>query len=212
MPKKIHTFKTVEKAKAVLSNFNKHFKYPQHTDQENSFIVKKSVGGSLFRAFKGISEPSKIYRNWANKKFDTIISTFSTIKKISEYDDYIDKLNNSLLNQWCKQTGTKLGYGPSIKMVNLLIKMIIEEKKYHRQKLIPFLHIPFDQYTLRPLRNIINDLTDINYKINIPQTATMKFVNTKELYVILLKTIRNLSRSSGIDPIIYEYWSWNDKH
>ena len=92
MPKKIHTFKTVEKAKAVLSNFSKHFEYPQHTDQENNFIVKKSVGGSLFRAFKGISEPSKIYRNWANKNFDTIISTFSTIKKISEYDDYIDKL------------------------------------------------------------------------------------------------------------------------
>ena len=47
------------------------------------------------------------------------------------------------------------------------------------------LHIPFDQYTLRPLRNIINDLTDIDYKINIPQNATMKFVNTKELYVVL---------------------------
>ena len=54
MPKKIHTFKTVEKAKAVLSNFNKHFEYPQHTDQENSFIVK-----TIYEKTKRIPKDSK---------------------------------------------------------------------------------------------------------------------------------------------------------
>ena len=221
MPREIYIFETIKEAKRILSTFNSQFTYPKNSVGENSKIIKTSVSGNVFRAFAGTYQsfgirPFEIYRSWAKENFGSITNTISKINKISEYDNFIYGLNDSLLNHWREKTNNsnhKLGYGPSIKMINLLIKTIMEEENYYKPKLIPFLHVPFDQYSLTPLINIINDLTGINYRINILKSVTMQFVNTKELYEILLKAIRKLlSDSQDIHPIIYDYWSWNDKH
>lgn len=215
MPKDIIIFKNLDEARKQLFKFYEKFEYPKKTRKSQYEIVKESVGSNILRAFHKIDKPSEVYREWANMNFNKIIDKLYSIKTISEYDKLIYRLNNSLLNHWYYDKRTcnnKLIYGPSIKMINLLFKTILEEHKYFKKIFIPFLHVPFDKYSLTPLINIINQLTEINFNINIPTHATMKYVNTKELYEILLKAIRKLSNISKIDPIVFDYWCWNDKH
>ena len=99
-----------------------------------------------------------------------------------------------------------------MKMINLLIKDIQESKTYRQIGKIKYQQVPFDSFSLRPLRLIVNDLTVVKYKISIPPTVSMGFINTQQLYIILMDAVYKLCKLSKISPIVYDYWCWNDKH
>lgn len=90
--------------------------------------------------------------------------------------------------------------------------MVNESKYYKTENICCLLHVPFDEYSLKPLCNIINDLTNVSYKITIPNSPSMKYIINKEHYDEIQSAVFNLCETVGIEPIIYDYWSWNDTH
>lgn len=74
------------------------------------------------------------------------------------------------------------------------------------------MHIPFDYFTLLPLKNIINDISNETFKITIPKNPSMAYITNKELYVIFTNSLFNLCKKAKIKPIIYDYWAWNNTH
>jgi Cdc6-like AAA superfamily ATPase len=97
-------------------------------------------------------------------------------------------------------------------MVNLLVKTMQQRASERIEGLETFMHVPFDLYTLTPLKDIINDLVDVRYNIPIAPTSTMKFVVNEELYQVLQAAVRKISMQAKRDPIIYDYMCWDNQH
>lgn len=65
-------------------------------------------------------------------------------------------------------------------MINLLIKTTQQSLDYRLSDKIKYQQVPFDSFSLKPLRFIINELTGLKYKINIPVNVSMGFINTPQ--------------------------------
>jgi hypothetical protein len=212
----MHIFDNVDEAKILLLNHAQDFQFPIRNNLKiKRDIINYSVGPNIFRAL-GIDnyKPSDVYRSWATANFESLYSQLTTCQNQGEFDKIIKLFSDSLLTGWSAATKSKLIYGPASKIVNLLIKAIQESEQFKVKTIIPFQHIPWDSYTLRPLRNIINELTTTYYHINIPTSASMSFVNSTELYDTLQKAIFKLySMIEGQPPTIcFDYFAWNDNH
>ncbi|MBK8395670.1 MAG: hypothetical protein IPL26_10570 [Leptospiraceae bacterium] len=161
-------FKSQEDAIKRLKHFNKNFRIPLK-DYGKEDIIKNSVTSNIFRAFHLTKiKPSQIYRNWSSENFEKIERKLKSIKNLKDYEKYLFSLSENFILYWKNQVenpNENITYGPAIKMINLLIKVMQESRNYHNQKLLPFMHIPFDIYSLLPLKEIINNLTDIDYKL-----------------------------------------------
>lgn len=215
MTKQIYAFATIDEAILILGKFGKDFKFPQHAFSKSE-IVTKSVASNIFRAFQNLdTSPSVIYRNWANENFDSILKDFKIVNSQKEYYNFLQKYSDSLILRWAEVTSNPnsyLVYGPALKMINLLIKWIQESEKFKQPDKLKYQQIPFDSFSLQPIRLIINELTGVNYKISIPPNASMGFINTPQLYSLLMDSVYKLCSLSQIDPIVYDYWAWEDKH
>jgi len=214
MPKEIIVFDDLNSAVKELKKFNKQFK-PVINSKDRNQIIKTLVGSNIFRSFRNmINKPSVLYRTWADKNFDNIIKNISKINTQKEYDKYLYSITDDFIFYWKNNVveNNRIIYGPAIKMVNLLLKTIIESKEYRIENSMPFLHVPYDRYSLKPLKNIINQLTDVDYNISIPSSVTMKYVTTPQLYSVITNAVFRLSEVANMYPIVYDYWSWNDKH
>ena len=133
----------------------------------------------------------------------------------ADYYKFTHKYCDSLICRWAEVTGKPnkyIIYGPAMKMINLLIKWIQEARKYCQHDKLMFQQVPFDSFSLIPVRLIINELTGVKYRISIPNNASMGFINTPQLYSLLMDSIYELCRLSSIQPIVYDYWAWEDKH
>jgi len=42
--------------------------------------------------------------------------------------------------------------------------------------------------------------------------ASMGFINTPQLYRVVMDCIYKLAEMSNINPIVYDYWCWEEKH
>jgi len=212
----MHIFESVDEAIFQLTSHSQNFQFPtrQNLVTPND-IIKFSVQQNIFRAL-GLHnhKPSDVYRNWATTNFENLHTRLTNCQNVNEFDLIIESFTDSFLISWCTTTKEKLVYGPASKIVNLLIKAMQESNQYKVDSIIRLQHVPWDSYTLRPLRNIINVLTDTNYHINIPTNASMSFVNSRELYNVLQDAIFNLyDKLPGLPPTIYfDYFAWNDNH
>src|SRR3989344_1086815 len=212
MPK-IHMFSNVEEAVSLLKDYKKII---IKDDISKEQIVRKSISSNIFRAFHNLSKkPSLIYREWALKNIDEIIQKLNNITTKEEYDKHLFKFVYSFIDYWNFQIvnpDDRIIFGPASKMINLLIKTLNQSTYLNNEKIMPFFHIPFDEYTLKPLINIINFISDVKYKISIPKNPTMKYISTPELYLIIQNAVFKLCEKARINPILYDYWCWNEKH
>ena len=212
MPK-IHIFISVDEAISVLKNYDKQI---EKQDLSKEDIIKESVSSNIFRAFHHLLKgPSIIYRTWAQNNFDEILKSLNIIQTEEKYNQKLFEWIYSFIDYWDSQincSSERIIFGPASKMVNLLIKMINESNLLRNPEIIKFMNVPFDKYTLKPLIDIINNLTDIKYKVDIPKNPTMKFINSPNLYLIIQKAIFKLCNKANIYPIIFDYWCWNEKH
>jgi hypothetical protein len=215
MESSIYVFKDINDAVRRLEKYGNTFIFPS-IDINRTDIIKNCVTSNVFRAFHLIdNKPSVLFRTWADVEFDNIVKGLQKIKQQEEFDNLITEKADSLIKYWADNVSDSsqfLIYGHSIKMVNLLIKALQESKHFSQKRLIKFQHVPFDSYSLKPLINIINELANKQFSISIPTNVSMKFVNCPEIYWILTESIISLSKKAGISPIVYDYWSWNDKH
>lgn len=215
MPSKPIIFKSSDEAVQKLSKFSAKFKLPlkELSDEQ---LINISVGGNIFRAFSLTNQSgSNIYRKWAKHNLLKIIAELKKSKTQSKFDYIVLKYSYSFIDYWSSKIenkSEKIGFGPASKIVNLYIKYIQESKDHRINGIDHLLNVPFDLYTIRPLKNIINDISDVNYNINISSTATMGYVVNEELYWVLTRAIRNICKEANINPIVYEYWGWNRTH
>ncbi|MBK6544582.1 MAG: hypothetical protein IPG12_04840 [Saprospiraceae bacterium] len=209
----INPFESIESAQNKLLDFQSRFNFDSRSKEE---ILNNFLRGNILRAFSIYDiKPATIFRNWARLTYDDFEKEIIAAESYEMYSKYIDLKVNDLLNYWNSQMNNdsqKLIYGPASKIVNLLAKDIHKTFKIKNNQTSQFLHIPLDQYTLVPLKEIVNQLVNLNYKINFPTNATMSYINAKDHYHIIQNAIKNLTNPLGISPIIYEYMCWDDRH
>lgn len=216
---KIIVFNDIQQAVTILKKYPYVYfkeKYDLPGQLQKDEIIKRSVGSNIFRAFHNLKHtPSSIYRAWAHKNFTSILEALNNCKSQNEYDRYILKWTNSFITYWnitVTNNQQRIPYGPAIKITNLLVKVISENKVLTNQQILRFMHIPFDEFTLKPIRIIINELTDINFRVDVPKNPTMKLITNYELYNIFRKSLFDLCDRARIYPICYDYWCWNERH
>jgi hypothetical protein len=215
MPQKIIEFRSLDEATITLENFASAFIFPVKNLNRDR-IIKESVASNIFRAFRNLKhKPSNIYRDWANENFEAILIDFEKVYSHEDYYSFAFKYADSLINRWSSITLKSehfLIYGPALKMINLFIKTTQQSSQYKKDEKTRYQQVPFDSFSLQPLRFIINDLTGLNYKVTIPINASMGFINTQQIYKIMTESVLNLCRKINIPPIVYDYWCWEDKH
>lgn len=127
-----------------------------------------------------------------------------------EYDKVIKKYGNRLIKNWYKENGiSKIPYGPALKMLNLLIK-VMHETGYIKKSKSKYFHVPLDSYVIVPLRQIINEISECDYAIVIPNTAAMSFILNEEIYDIIQKALKVIASKGRVDPILIDYYCWNE--
>lgn len=210
-------FENVNSSIEKLKEHSNIFKIPYQDYKCCNEIVQAFVTKSTFRAFRNTHQkPSEVIRNWGDSIFDTFYSNLKLIDNQNHYDNYITSMAENFRKHWNYKQDSKLTYGASLKIVNLLVKNIQMSRNFEIENITCFQHIPWDSYTLRPLKNIINNLTNVDFSINIPISAGMGYVNTPELYSLLLDAIRKLyikisiQEGKCIPPIYYEFYAYGN--
>ena len=177
--------------------------------------VHNSVAGSTFRAFQfrrvrisNIS-PSGLYRKWA---VQWCAANFERLRKMAssaEMRTFVIDGATELATHWTEQTGNRhsIGFGRAAKLLNLTIKFLLCLKTLSpsdRNRLINFLDVPLDSFTLQGIRQIIPEIA-------IPRNAAMGFVVDTILYNQLQDAIRKACGPKHA-PVHYEILSWNLAH
>jgi hypothetical protein len=102
-------------------------------------------------------------------------------------------------------------YGPAYKLPNLLLKSVAlrpEIPPSQQQRLVDWIHIPLDSYTIQGLRGWFR----LPSGSAIPSGATMKFVRDANLYDSLQGEIKRIAKLADVPPIAFDYLAWNAGH
>ena len=213
MAQPLHPFQSVDEAVNRLRQYQSNFQIPVSNKSKNE-IAGKLIYGNIARAFPGI-RPVDLTGRWGLETVESLLNDLHSTKSQNDFDVLIHRYANSLINFWdnaIQAPSKRIGWGPASKITNLFVKALYESEHIRNAEIFQFMHVPFDQYTIQPLRNIINALTLVRYGINIPVIPTMKFVNTPMLYDILQGAVRKLCIDAETLPIVYEYLCWDEQH
>ncbi len=179
----------------------------------SEILKNPGVGGNTFRRFAHMPEkPSEVYRAWASKfssdaRYLKYVDELFCINSNEDYDKWIAKLSMSLNRFWYRHMGLEMDYAPRRKLPNLFLKKLVlwdKLKSPTRNRLIRYLHIPWDKYTLSGIRHCVED--------RIPKNATMGFVDNIKIYNTLHQTIRRIANKAGVPPIYYDVLLWDLNH
>lgn len=169
-----------------------------------------TFGNSIARAFHHES-PSVQYQLWADQiEIKEVLATLSKISNQNEYDTFLFKVADSLVKSWNNKNEdgviSKMNIGISLKIMNLLMKHLTFVHLVDNSNLISYLHVPWDKFTLQPLRKIWNGNPLID------SSSSQGFVKNLEQYLGLHTLITNIASQAGVDRITYEFWAWDKEH
>ncbi|MBI4877329.1 MAG: hypothetical protein HY822_22105, partial [Acidobacteria bacterium] len=132
----------------------------KHVNSDWQSIANGAVGANTFRAFTKLpSRPSVVFREWAYKSLAGGSSRYSGLMAVNsqaEYDKWLKELAGSFRRRWKREMGSDIPFGPSLKLPNLLMKCAClwhEVPKSKSNRLIWYLHVPLDSYTIQAVRN-----------------------------------------------------------
>lgn len=180
-------------------------------------VVKIAVGPNTFRAFAHTPrKPSDVFREWAFKQLNdgSFIKKLHSISSQGEYDDWLSELSENLSSYWAKEMGKPMPYGPSRKLTNLLMKRVALWKELNdaqRQRLIRFLHVPPDEFSLGAIGECIYDFPEGKLIGKIPNEPSMGFVKTEEMYNALQKIYRRICEEADVPAIYFDVLSWDKR-
>ena len=175
-------------------------------------IIKWQVSSNTYRAFRksatGVG-PSIVFRAWIRRFIRNSRSRISRIQSQRAYDAFVDSATNSLRRHWKAMMRYDIGYGRAAKLINLVMKVLPIYDDYHlsssqRKRLIGFLHVPLDSYTIQGLRNVA--------AFHIPVNASMRFIDSRKTYVEFQKLIRRTARKARVPAICYDILAWDLSH
>lgn len=176
-----------------------------------AYWVGKSVEGSTFRAYRMALtyKPSSIYRTWA----------LESLSRNGELSEILDSDNRdfaafhrtaitSLERFWCDIDGSKLSYGQSRKLVDLLFKHLPICSQFDpnvREWMLESAHVPLDKYTLHYISVIANQFR----RGLIPEIPSMGDV-TEDNYASIQNVIR--TSCAPLPALYFDVLAWNNDH
>lgn len=171
-------------------------------------ILKDSVDKSIYRAFR-YETPSVRYQNWRlHNEVDKLLEKLKRVNSQSDFDKIVYCLGKSLVNDWghTNENGdqSRMNIGIAMKITNIVLKNLTLSGHVTNTELINFLHVPWDSYTLRPIRAI--------FEGDIPNPLGQGSVSNLMLYKSLYNFINNISKKSGTPKIYYELMTWDEQH
>lgn len=172
-------------------------------------VVREGVVGNTFRAFQRLPErPSVVFREWASRRVTKYMERLRKIRAKDEYADFINESTVDLCSVWRKTMKSEMGFGRGSKLFNLVLKKLSclsDLDEGFRNRFIVLLHVPFDSYTIVGLRTLVN-------KLDIPSSATMKFIQTPNDYELLQRYIFGVAKEADVPAIYYDILAWDMAH
>ena len=173
-------------------------------------IVAFAMGTSIYRAFRHES-PSERYRNWRwYDKGCRVAQGLNALRSQEAFDEFALGLGESLVAGWgsANERGepSRMNIGVAMKIINLLLKHMAFSKHCKNPELAEWLHVPWDSFTLKPLRFIWQGYPSIT------ESASQGFVKNLDGYLQLHRLITDITREAHIPRIIYEFWAWDATH
>lgn len=176
-------------------------------------IARSAVSNNTFRAFHNLrKKPSRSFQDWAlrviNGKF---LVRLRAIDSQPDYDRWLRTLVQDFQEYWQKEVGREIPYGPSFKLPNLLMKRLFLYGTIPK-RVVKFLHVPLDSYTIRALRKCWMSLPGSTAIGKIPSGATMSFVRDPNTYEVFQRGIREIARRAKVSPITLDCLAWDAGH
>jgi hypothetical protein len=201
----------IEKLQRKRQRLERWFRPTTITRQE---LAWRAVGGNTFRAFHRMHEqPSVLFRAWALAfvSYEPFMKQLETCRTEREFDCLMQEMSAGLREYWARWTphGEPMPFGPSRKLPNLLMKHLAkcgELPSNVRSKILPWLHIPWDSYSLRYIAPAVSP------PLVIPASATMAYVKNEEMYAELRSAARYIGRKAGVPAIYLDVLAWNENH
>lgn len=131
------------------------------------------------------------------------------VRSQKAYDEWLNKLVGNFRRYWKRAMGREIDFGPSYKLPNLLMKTVLcRLPTRESERLLEYLHVPLDRYTLIGLC----DIAVLPGGRRIPRNATMGFVDDLEVYEYLQQLIGALALKARVSRIAYDYLAWDSAH
>ena len=176
-------------------------------------IVEFAFGTNICRAFPH-ERPKSRYRNWSwyNKSYE-MIERLESLGNQNDFDSMIMELGKSLVSEWGSTNDdgnpTKMNRGVAMKIVNLIMKHLAYSESNNNEQVKQFLHVPWDKYTLSPLRLLYNQRST---RDRMPPNPSMGFVSGTDRYKLLHNMISEVCQAASVPRINYEFYAWNTNH
>ena len=103
----------------------------------------------------------------------------------------------------------------SFKLPNLLVKRLClyrEVKLKDFNRVVWFLHVPLDSYTIVAVKNCVESFPDQGVIGKVPSTATMSLIKNQKMYDAFQAGIRRMAREAGVPPITLDCLAWDKSH
>lgn len=181
-------------------------KYAAERHPDSPFALVSSEGGpNIWRAFRH-ETPSLRYQNWRYvAAADQLLQELNNVDNQEAFDRLLFSAAESLVADWGATNDdgqpSRMNIGLALKITNLVFKRAAFSDFITNPRVKGWLHVPWDQYTLRPLRALWEQYPPID--------PTQGFVDTVDRYLALHELISAITREAGVDRITYEFWAWD---
>jgi hypothetical protein len=191
---------------AIIERYKQQFL----TGKSAKELLLFTMDNSIYRAFHH-ETPSQRYSKWRwHSDSDQLLEKMREIRDQETFDLLAFEMGESLVNDWGTKNNlgrpTKMNIGIAMKIINLALKHFSFSDLSPNPDLINWLHVPWDSFTLRQLRNIWP------WNPAIPNNVSQGFVNNLTTYQQLHTLISEITQEAGVPRITYELWAWDASH
>jgi hypothetical protein len=175
-------------------------------------ILDHSVDSTIYRFFRNEDiRPSEKFRGWTwFQRGDDIINFLNGVFSQSDFDAFALYLGRSLNTEWGKSE--RMSHGVAMKIINLILKHFAFSDHVINPKALPLLHVPWDLFTLQPLRIIFRETATRSGIPQIPAKRGMGYVESIEIYNALHTFITDICDRAGVLRVHYELIAWDKGH
>jgi hypothetical protein len=214
MPSRPYEFRDIEAFRRKLRSSRKRLR--AHFDLEDNIaaLVRGSVENNTFRGLRRGRHlgPAAAFRQWAYAKVSRseFFRELLLCRTQAAYDRWLSGLSRDLRRSWHAEVGKPMPFGASRKLPNLFMKALARWSGFDyraRKRLILFLHVPLDSYSLVAVRNCV-----AFHGLRIPRSASMGYVKDEPMYRSLQHCFRQVTRPTGCPPIYADVLAWNLGH
>lgn len=212
MPKPIE-FNDLGELRRHLANHRLSIEgYFKRPDPNLAALVRESVGQNTFRALRNLPlKPSAVFREWAYDKVSgrEFWTKLEAIQSHEQFDAWLLGLVRGLGHHWRRKMGSEMPFTANRKLPDLLLKALVRWSGIEnraRTRLIGFLHIPLDMYSLAAFRRCLPESCPVS------RGASMGFVDCEEKYCSLQFAIRRLAVELQCPPIYLDVLAWDVGH